>query len=97
MVARPRYALFLTQLEKKLEFLVEQLVVLCQVLSKQRERLGEGSPTSHDFRTSARDQVEGREVLKDAHRVVGAQNGYGAREAYVRGASGRRSENDRWG
>jgi hypothetical protein len=61
--------------QQQLELLLEQGVVVLQPESEKRKRL-DGRPTIDDhLRTSAREQIEGGEVLKGAHRVLGAQHG----------------------
>ena len=49
----------------------------------------------HDLGAPAGEQVERREVLEDAHRVVGAEHGDRARQPDPRRARGRRGEHDR--
>ena len=61
--------------QQQIELLLEQGVVVLQPESEERKRL-DGRPTSDDhLRASAREQIEGGEVLKGAHRVLGAQHG----------------------
>ena len=93
--ARPRDALLLAQREQQLELLGEQLVVVVEVVAEERERLDERAAPGHDLRAPAGEQVERREVLEDAHRVVGAEHGDGARQADALRALGRRGEHDR--
>src|SRR5215218_223944 len=81
VLARPSYALGLAQLQKQPQLLGEQLVVVAQVVTEQRERLNERAAASHDLRTSVRDEIECGEVLEDAHGVVGAQERDRTRQA----------------
>ena len=83
VLARPRDALGLAQLQQQIELLGEQLVVVVEVVAEQRERLDERAAAGHDLRATAREQVERGEVLEDAHGVVGAQDRDRARQADV--------------
>src|SRR5882672_4497450 len=75
------HMLVLADRQQQLELLLEQRVVVLQPESKERKRL-DGRATSNDhLRTAARKQIEGGEVLKGAHRVLGAQNGDRAGQA----------------
>ena len=58
----------------------EQLVVVAEVVPEQRERLDERAAADHDLRSAFRDEVDGRELLEHADRVVRAEDGHGARE-----------------
>ena len=64
-------------------------------MAEERERLDERAPSRHDLRPAAGEQVERREVLEDADRVVGAEHGHGAREADPLRALCPRGEHDR--
>ena len=66
--------------EQQLELLGEQLVVVLQVVAEEREGLDERPAPGHDLRPAAGEQVERREVLEDADRVVGAEHAHRARE-----------------
>ena len=72
--ARPRDPLGLAQLQQQLELLDEQLVVVGEVVAEERERLDERAAPGHDLGAPAGEQVERREVLEHAHRVVGAEH-----------------------
>src|SRR6185437_10198363 len=69
------------QLQQQVQLLSEELVVVLQVVAKQRIGLNERTSSDDNFRTAVRDQVERREVLEDAHGVVRAEHRNGAREA----------------
>ena len=56
--------------------------------------MDEPRPTTISARPS-RQQIERRELLKDTHRVGGAQHGDGARQPDAPGACGSGAENDR--
>jgi hypothetical protein len=71
----------LADVQQSFEFLGEKPVVVAEVVAEERERLDEGSAPDHDLRAPARDEVERRELLEDADRVVRAQDGDGARES----------------
>jgi hypothetical protein len=62
------------------------------VVAKERIGLDERASTNDDFRAALGDEVEGGEVLEDADRIVGAENGYGGCEANAPSASGRGCE-----
>src|SRR3989442_7836779 len=49
MLALPRDPLSLPDAKEQLEFLLEQLVVVGQVVAEQRERFGERPATGHDL------------------------------------------------
>ena len=70
----------LAQLQQPDELLLEEPVVVGQVVAEQRERLDEGAAADHDLGTAAREQVDRRELLEDADRIVGAEHVDGARE-----------------
>ena len=71
----------LAQLEQQLELLGEQLVVVVEVVAEQGEGLDERAAPGHDLGAPARQQVDLGELLKDAHRVIGAEYGHRARQA----------------
>ena len=81
--------------QQQVELLGEQLVVVVEVVAEQRERLHERAAPHHDLRAPVREQVDGREVLEDADRVVGAENGDRARQPDAPGLGGNRGEHDR--
>ena len=94
VAAGPRHALARAQRQQQLELLGEQLVVVVEVVAEERERLGERAAPGPDLRAAAREVVDGRELLEDAHGVVGAQHGDRAREADPLGLRGGRREHD---
>ena len=73
----------IAQREQQLELLREQLVVVVEVVAEQRERLDERAAPGHDLGPPAGQEVERRELLEDADRIVGAEHGDGARQADV--------------
>ena len=72
--ARPGHRLALAQPHEQLQLLGEQRVVVVEIVAEQREALDEGAAPGHDLGASVRDQVERRELLEDAHRIVRAQH-----------------------
>src|SRR5438105_9501500 len=84
-------------LEEKIELLLEELVVVRQVVSEQRERLGERTAAGHDLRATVRDEVERGEALKDPDGIVRADDADGARQADARRPRGRGGKDDRGG
>jgi hypothetical protein len=84
--ARPRDALGFAQLQQQLEFFGEQLVVVAQVVTEERERLDERATAGHDLRAAVRDEIERGEILEDTYGVIRAQNRDRARQADVLGA-----------
>jgi hypothetical protein len=68
--ARPAHALGLAQPQQQLQLLREQRVVVAQIVAEQGKGLDERAAAGHDLGPSIRQQVQGREILKDAHRIV---------------------------
>ena len=95
MLATPRDHLAFTQREQQLELFGKQLVVVVQVLSKQRIRLNEAAAPSHDFSASTRQQVERRKILEDAHRIVRTEYSHSARKSDSRRSRRGRRQNQR--
>ena len=95
MLPLPAHVVGTTQRDQHLQLLLEELVVVLEVETEQREGLGERTTAGHDLGAPTREQVDGREVLEDAHRVVGTEHGHGAREPDTFGASCRRRHHDR--
>ena len=62
------------QREQQLELLGEELVVVVEVVAEEREGLDERAAAGHDLGAPAGEQVERRELLEDADRVVGAEH-----------------------
>ena len=79
--------------EQEIELLGEQLVVVVEIVAEQRKGLDERAAPGHDLGAAFRDEIEGRELLIDAHRIVRRQHGDGAREPNAlrpRGGGGER-------
>ena len=94
MAAGPGDVHLLADRQQQLELLGVEVVVVAQVLAEERERLGERAAPGHDLRAAAGEQVDGRELLEDAHRVVGAEHRDGAGEADPLGDRRARAEHD---
>ena len=94
MPARPGDALGVAQPQQQVELLGEQLVVVVEVVAEERERLDERAAAGHDLGAAAGEQVEGGEVLEDAHRVVRAEHRHRAGQPDALGALGGRGEHD---
>jgi hypothetical protein len=91
----PRDPLGRTDGQQQLELGGEQLVVVVQVVAEEREGLDERPAAGHDLGAAVAEQVERRELLKDADRVVGAQDRHGAGQADAFRAARGRAEDDR--
>ena len=81
-------------LQQEVELLSEQGVVVLEVEAEEREGLDEGAAAGDDLGAAVGDEVEGGELLEDADRVGGREDGDGAGEADVLGARGRGGEDD---
>ena len=60
----------LLEAREEVELLGEELVVVCEVVAKEREGFGEGSAPEDHFGPPAADAVECCEALVDANGVV---------------------------
>src|SRR3954471_21811924 len=85
-------AVVLEDLREEIEALLEQDLILIERESKQRERLGEGAAAEYDFGATVRDGIERREALKDAHRLIGAQDRHCRSESNALRLAGDRGE-----
>ncbi len=90
--ARPGDALAFVQRQKQVELLGEEFVIVFEVVAEQREGFDERAASGHDLGAAARQKIERRELLEDAHRIVGRKHGDGAGELDAAGALGRRGE-----
>src|SRR5260221_11313968 len=73
----------------------KQVVVVDQVNPKQLKELDEYAATSDDLGTTIGEQIQGSEILEDAHRIGGAQDGGGAGETDACGGLRNRGQDDR--
>src|SRR5687768_6375602 len=95
MSPAPRDTHVVPDLKEQLELLLEERVVVLEVVAEERERLDERASPRHDLGPAAGEEVDGREVLEHADRVVGAEHRDRAREADPLGARRGRREDDR--
>ena len=70
----PADALRRVELQEQVELFREQLILVRQVVTEQREGLGEYAATGDHLGTSARKKVDGGEVLEHPYRVCRTQN-----------------------
>jgi len=80
--------------EQQFEILGEEVVVVVECVSEERERLDERPSACHDLGPATGEQVERREVLEDADGIVGAEHRDRARQADAGRARRRRREHD---
>src|SRR5438477_6762082 len=85
------------QLQQELELLREELVVVLEVETEQRERVDEGATPDDHLRASLRDEIERRELLEQPYRIDRTQDRHRAREADALRARGRGSQDHRRG
>jgi hypothetical protein len=89
------HMLVLANLQKQIEFLGEQLVIVLQPKAEERKRL-DGRTAAHDhFRASLRQQIDRGELLKYAYRIGCTENRDRAGETDTLRSGRCRSENDR--
>jgi hypothetical protein len=82
--------------QEEVELLGEEIVVGAGVQAKQRKGFAERSSPDHQFGAALGDEIHGRELLEDPHRVGGAQDRHRARQPDLAGARGGRGQDDRW-
>src|ERR1700733_8282799 len=78
---RPRRALpgdrlLFDQFCKQIEFFFEQLLILAELVSEQRERLGEGAASENDLGTATGCRIKRGKSLKHADRIVRTEHGH---------------------
>ena len=86
MAARPMHAGLGAHFQQEIELFGEELVVVFQVVAEERVRLDERAAAGDDFRPALRDEIDRRELLVDAHRVVRTEHGHSAVEPNTRRA-----------
>ena len=96
-LARPVDVLVVPDLEKQVELLREERVVVLEPQTEQRERVDERTAADDHLRAALRKQVERGELLEDTHRIGRAQHRHGARQPDALGARRRRGEDHRRG
>src|SRR4051794_23671538 len=94
MLAGPVDVFVLTDLEKKVEVLGKQRVVVLELEAEQWEGLDERAAAGDDLRPALRQQIQRGEVLEYPHRVGRAEDRYGTGEAYSACARRCGSQND---
>ncbi|MNE25965.1 hypothetical protein D3C80_1193130 [compost metagenome] len=85
----------LIQLQQQLQIFGEQLLVVLQIISEQREGLDKSPASVNNFRPSAGQQIQCREVLEDPHRVSGAEHSGRTGQFDPFGHLGNRSKHNR--
>ena len=90
----PRHRSGLAQLGEEPQPVLEQFLIARQVEAEERVRLGERAAAEDDLGAAVRQGVDGREALKDAHRVVGAEYGDRRSEQDARRPAGDRAQHD---
>ena len=94
-MAPPGDGLRLPQAKQQPELLVEEVVVVDEVVAEKRERLDERAAAGHHLDAPSREQVQRRELLEHAHRVVGAQHRHRAGQPDPLGPRRRSGEHHR--
>ena len=93
--ARPADRFAVAQLEQQVELFGKQRVVVAEIVAEQRERFDEGAAPRHDLGAPARQQVERRELLEHADRIVRREHRHRAGQLDLLGAFGGRGKNHR--
>ena len=57
-------------MKQEIELLREQFVIGVEVIAEQRKGFDERAAPRHDLGPTARDEIEGGELLIDPHRIV---------------------------
>jgi len=94
MLAGPIDLGFFAKPQQQLELLREQGVIVVEVEPEEGKGLDKRAATRDNFRAALGDQVQGCELLEDAHRVGGAQHGDRAGKADAFGKCCAGSEDD---
>ena len=96
-VPLPADALGCIEPQQEVELLREQSILVRQIVAEQREGLGEDAAPGDHLGASARQEVDGGEVLEYPHRVRRAQDGHRARQPNPRRHLRDGSQHDRSG
>ena len=91
-LARPGDGLVSQQAREEVELLLEQLLVVGEVESEERERLRQRTATDDELRTAVRDRVEGGELGVHPNGILRAQHGDGGAEPDAFGSPRDRSQ-----
>ena len=84
----------LHQFGEQVGLLFEQALVVGEVVAEERERLDAGAAAEDHLGPAARDRVQGRVALKNAHRIVGAEHDHRRAEMDSLRPGGDRGEHD---
>ncbi len=95
--ALPGDGILFAEPEQEVELVGEELGVIVQVVAEEGERLDVRAASGDDLGPAAGDEVEGGELLEDAHRVVGAEDRHSARQLDITGAGGHGCQHDSGG
>ena len=79
VLARPVNMRVPADVQKQIEFLGEERIVVLELQAEERKCFDERAAPGDDLCPPLREQIERCEFLEDAHRVGGAQHGDGAR------------------
>ena len=90
----PGHLLARADLQQQIELLGKEGVIVVELEAEEREGLDEGAAADHQLGAAARDEVQGGKLLEDPHRVVGAQDLDGARQADALRPRRRRGQDD---
>jgi hypothetical protein len=86
------------QAREQIELLLEELLVVAEVESEERERLRQRTATDNELRAAVRDGVEGGELGVHPNGILRTQHGHGCAEPDAFGsASDRRQDHVRCG
>src|SRR6478735_6059409 len=81
VLSGPRDLHLFADAQEEVELLGEQRVVVGKFQPEQRKAFGERAAADDQVDPALGDQVERRELLEEAHRIAGAEDGHGAVEA----------------
>ena len=94
MTARPVDVGVLAEREEEVELFGEEVVIVFELEAEEGKGFDEGATPGDDFGAAVGDEIEGGELLKDANRVGGAEDGDGRGETDVFGEGGCGGEDD---
>src|ERR1700687_5004273 len=89
-LARPGDGLGPQQAHEQVELLFEDLLVVVEVVSEERERLDQRAASGDQLRSAVRHRIEGGELGVHANGALRAQDGDGWAGAEPRGPAGER-------
>jgi hypothetical protein len=88
--------LVLAKLQQQIELFSKQRVVVFEPEAEERKRFDRRTAADDHLRAPSRQQIDRREVLEDAHRVLRAQHRDGAGQPDALRARRGGAENHRW-